>query len=71
MHPSVERRGALLASAAGLNSHGVGDSLDGVSQTYFLLDEEPRKTNVMRVRLGFLPVILGCFFPVHDTLLPL
>jgi hypothetical protein len=71
MHPSVERRGALLAAAAGLDPHGVRDSLDGVTQAYLFLDEEPRKANAVRLRLGLLLLILGRFFPIHDTLLPM
>ena len=42
MHPSVERRGALFTAAAGPDPYGVRDAIDGVAQTYFLLDEEPR-----------------------------
>jgi len=58
MHPSIERRSTLFTAAAGLDPHGVRDSLDGVAQAYFLLDEEPRKTYAMRLVLGFLSVTL-------------
>jgi hypothetical protein len=70
MHPSVERRCPFFAASARLNPHGVSRFLDDVAQTYFLLDEETRKTHAMRLVLGFLSLILS-FFIVHDTFVPL
>jgi hypothetical protein len=69
MHPSVERRGTFFTATAGLEPHGIRGSLDGVAETCFFLDEEPRQTNTMRLGLGFIPVILSCLCPFHDALL--
>ena len=71
MHPSVERSRPFFAAIARLDSHCVSHLLDGVAQTYFLLNEEPWKTYAMRLVLGFLSLSLRCFFFVHDIFLPL
>jgi len=49
MHPPVEGCSALLAAAAGFDSHDVRDSLDHVTQADFLLDKKPRKPHPMRL----------------------
>jgi hypothetical protein len=69
MHPSVERGCPFFAACARLDSHGVSHFLDDIAQTYFLLDEEPRKTYAMRLVLGFLSETPRCFFFVHDIVL--
>ena len=72
--PLVECPGTLVTATTGLDAHRISDSLDGIAQTYFFLDEETRKANAMR--------LLSCFFRVilfvilfslirHDTFLPL
>jgi hypothetical protein len=71
MHPSVERGCPVFAASAGLDPHGVSHFFDDVAQTYFLVDEEPWKTYTMRLVLGFLSVILGCYSFVHGIFLPL
>jgi len=58
MHPSVERGFPFSAASARFDPHGVSHFLDDITQTYFLLDEEPRKTYAMRLVLGFLSVTL-------------
>jgi len=49
----------LLTAAARVDPHGVGESLDGVSQADFLVDQEPWKPNAMRLVLGFGGETLG------------
>jgi hypothetical protein len=71
MHPSVERRCPFFAAGARLNPHGVSHFLDYVAQTYFLLNEETRKTHAMRLLLGFLSLIRSCFFLLHDLFVPI
>jgi hypothetical protein len=74
MHPSVESGGAFFAAAAGLNPHGVRDALDGVSEADFLVDEETRKPNPMRLAWRLLPtiwVISSCLLLLHDPFLRL
>jgi hypothetical protein len=68
-HPTIQRGRSLLATAAGLDPHRVRDSFDRVSETDFLVNEEPRKTKAMSLMLGLLLLILGCSFPLHDTFL--
>jgi hypothetical protein len=73
MHPSVEH-GSALFTAARLNSHSECHPLDGVTQTYFLFDEEPRKPNLKRLAFRLLPtirVIRGGPFLLHDAFLGL
>jgi hypothetical protein len=67
MHPSVERCGSLFTAATGLDAHAVRDSLDGVPKANFLLNQEPGKTNAMRLMLRLLSVIPGLGFSLHDT----
>jgi hypothetical protein len=52
VHPAIERCGALLATAARLNSQGVGDALDGVTQADLLVNEEARESNAMWLPRG-------------------
>jgi hypothetical protein len=70
MHPSVERRSALLAAAAGLNSHGVSRSLDGVAKADFFVHEKTGQSHAMRLTLGFLSVLLRSLFPLHEIPFP-
>jgi hypothetical protein len=70
IHPSVQRRGALLAATTGLDPHSVRDSLDCVAEADFLIDEETRETNAVRLTLRPIPLTFGCPFPLHDTLAP-
>jgi hypothetical protein len=71
MHPSIERRGAPFAAAAGLDTHRKSGSLDDLTQAYFLLNEEPRQTNTTSPVLGLLPLIPGYSFSLHEAFLPL
>jgi hypothetical protein len=65
MHPSVERVCPFFAAGARLNPHGVSHFLDDVAQAGFLLDEEPRKPNAMRLVLGLFSLIANVFL-FHD-----
>ena len=65
MHPSVERRRALLAPAAWLDAHGVRRSFYGVAQPDFFVNEEAWKTNPVRLALGTV-----LFLALHKRLSP-
>jgi hypothetical protein len=70
MHPPVQCSGALLATGARLDSHGIGDAFDCIAQADFFLDEESRKSNAMRLTFGLRLAIPVCFF-LHDAFLAL
>jgi hypothetical protein len=67
MHPSVEGRSPLLATAAWLESNGIGGPLDGVAQPDFFFDQESRKSNAMRLALRRFIMIWRSFLLVHDA----
>ena len=65
-HPTVERSGPLFAAGTGFNAHCVGNLFDNIAETYFLLFDEARETNAMRLAFGwncwfFLPLGTHCF----------
>jgi hypothetical protein len=65
-HPSVEQQGAPFTTASGLDPKGIRDSLDGVAQTSFVVDDKSRKFNAVRLFLRLLSVILGRFVYRHQ-----
>jgi hypothetical protein len=77
MYPSVERGGALLATLAGLDPHGISHALDGVAEADFLVDEKPRKPDPTRVAFDgpYIRSLLALRYhvnprPATDRLLP-
>jgi hypothetical protein len=67
-HPPIQSLGALLTAAARFDPHRVRESLDGIPEADFLVDQEPWKPDAMRLMVGFRAQILGCALLVHDTL---
>jgi hypothetical protein len=70
LHPTVESGCPFFAAAAWLDSHGVSHFLDGVAQAYFLLDEEPRKTNTVGLVFGLLVLVLVLLLFFHAIFPP-
>jgi hypothetical protein len=52
-----------------LDPRGISNSFDDIPESDFLFDQEARKTDAERLRIGFLARIPGRLFPFHEATL--